>query len=411
MPSSRSASPPSPESREPQVGPLAGVRVVDLTHMLAGPYCTWLLGALGASVIKIEMPGRGDFTRGIAPFIEDQSVYFLSVNRNKRSLTLNLKTERGREILFRLVRTADVLVENNRPGVMGRLGLGYERLAEVNPRLVYASISGFGQTGPYRTRPAFDLVVQALSGMMSVTGEADRPPARVGASIGDIGASLFGAVGILAALQERSRTQRGSYIDIAMLDCQLAVLENALARYLNVGELPQRLGSRHPLIVPFQAFPTRDEPIVVCTDTEDQWRRLCEALALPALLDDPRFRDGNARVRHHAELEPILAGSFRRRGRREWLEILEAADVPCGPINSIADAAEDPHVRARGMIVELDLPQASRARFVGVPIRIPSRAPGGETPAPRLGEHTAAILAELGFSTEETAQLRKEGVI
>jgi crotonobetainyl-CoA:carnitine CoA-transferase CaiB-like acyl-CoA transferase len=391
-------------------GPLAGLRVVDCTHMLAGPYCTWVLGALGADVIKVEMPGRGDFTRGVAPFLDGQSIYFLSVNRNKRSLTLNLKAEAGKALFRRLVETADVLVENNRPGVMARLGFDYLRLAALNPRLVYASVSGFGQTGPYHTKPAFDVVVQALSGMMSITGEPDRPPARVGASIGDIGASLFAAIGILAALQERSRTGRGTYVDVAMLDSQFAILENAVARFLNAGDVPRRLGSRHPLIAPFQAFPTSDEPLVVCVDTEEQWMRLCQALGRPDLLSDPRFADGNARVRNHAALEPILVEVFHGRGRKEWLAALEAADVPCGAINSIPDAVDDPQVVARGMIVEVP-GDGTPGRFSGIPIRTPTFGPGGERPAPRLGEHTKAILGELGVTPEAIAELRREGVV
>ena len=388
--------------------PLAGLRVLDLTHMLAGPYCTWLLGGLGADVVKIEVPGRGDFTRTVAPLLDGQSLYFLSVNRNKRSLTLNLKDPRGVALFRRLAERADVLVENNRAGVMDRLGLGYDALATVNARLVYASVSGFGQTGPYRTKPAFDMVVQALSGMMSVTGEPDGPPARVGTSIGDIAASLFATVGILAALQERSRTGRGTRVDVGMLDCQLALLENAVARWLNAGDLPGRLGSRHPLIAPFQAFPTADEPIAVCVDTDAQWARLCRALGRDALAGDPRFRDGGARVRRHAELEPLLVEAFRARDRAEWLPILEAADIPCGPVNTVADAVRDPQVLARGAIVEAP---PGGARFAGVPIHTTSHRPGGERPAPRLGEHTDEILGELAVPAEEIVRLRAEGVV
>jgi CoA:oxalate CoA-transferase len=246
--------------------------------------------------------------------------------------------------------------------------------------------------------------------MMSITGEPDRPPARVGASIGDIGASLFAAVGILAALQERNRTGRGTFVDVAMLDCQLAILENALARYLNAGDVPRRLGSRHPLVAPFQAFPTSDEPLVVCVDTEEQWTRLCQALGRPDLLSDPRCRDGNARVQNHAALEPILLEVFRGRGRKEWLEVLEAADVPCGPINSVPDAVADPQVLARGMIVDVPA-DGVPGRFAGIPIHTPTFRPGGERPAPRLGEHTDTILAELGVTPERIAALRREGVV
>lgn len=372
-------------------GPLAGLRIVDVTHMLAGPYCTWLLGALGADVIKVERPGDGDHTRGLDPKLDGESLYFLSVNRNKRSLALDLKSDAGKDIFHKLVAGADILVENNRPGVMARLGLDYAALSPANPRLIYTSISGFGQTGPYRERPAFDAVVQAMSGMMSITGEPDRPPSRVGASIGDMTASLFAAVGILAALEERRRTDRGTFIDVAMLDAQLALLENAFSRYLNTGDIPKRIGSRHPLVTPFQAFATADDPLVICCDTEAQWRALCRTAGCLELIDDPLFVDGNARTRNHAMLEPLLAEVFRTKPRAAWLGLLASSDVPCGPVNSIADIAADPQVVSRRMVV-----QVGAGKFAAQPIRMASIDPAGERPAPALGEHTAEILRELG---------------
>ncbi len=388
------------------VYPLAGVRVIDMTHMLAGPYCTWLLGALGAEVIKVELPGRGDFTRGIAPFLEGESIYFLSVNRNKRSIAIDLKHPEGREILIRLAGTADVLVENNRPGVMKRLRLDYDSLAAINQRLVYASISGFGQTGPYSARPAFDAVIQAMSGLMSVTGEEGGAPVRVGASVGDISSALFGAVGILAALQQRHRTGRGAYVDIAMLDAQVAVLENAVARFLNAGDVPRRIGSRHPLIAPFQAFPTKDEPIVVCVDTEDQWDRLCRVLDRADLLSEPMFKDGNTRVANHAALEPILEEVFLTRGRAEWLAVLEAASVPAGPINSIPDVVDDPQIAARKMVARV-----GGGSFAAQPIRMACQESWPENPAPALGQHTDEVLAEVGYDANEVSRLRSLGVV
>jgi crotonobetainyl-CoA:carnitine CoA-transferase CaiB-like acyl-CoA transferase len=389
-----------------QAGPLAGVRVADTTHMLAGPYATWIMGALGAEVIKVEVPGRGDFTRRVAPFLGDDSIYFLSVNRNKRSITLNLKHAEGREAFLRLVERCDVVVENNRPGVMERLGLGYAAVAQRNSRIVYASVSGFGQSGPYSARPAFDAVVQAMAGTMSITGEEGRGPVRVGASIGDMSAGLFAIVGILSALQERQRTGRGAYVDVAMLDAQLALLENAVARYLNAGELPRRLGSRHPLIAPFQAFPTADDPIVVCVDTEAQWERLCAVLRRTDLVGHPAFTDGNARVRNHAQLEPLLIECFRKRGRAEWLALLEQAEVPAGPINSIAEVVADPQVTARGMISA-----AGEGRFVAQPIRMPGRDFAPERPAPALGADTDQVLRELGYDSEAIAHLRAAGAL
>lgn len=388
-------------------GPLSGLRVLDLTHMLAGPYCTWLLGALGAEITKVEMPGAGDFTRSIAPFAHGTSVYFASVNRNKRSITLNLKRSAGRAALLRLAARADILVENNRPGVMDRLKLGYAEIAAINPRIVYASISGFGQTGPYRERAAFDAVVQAMSGMMSITGEENGPPARVGASIGDIGGSLFGIIGILAALAERASTGRGSHVDVAMFDSQVAILENAVARFLNAGDRPKRLGSRHPLIAPFQAFPTEDDPIVVCVDTEAQWRRFCETIGRPDLVQRASFCNSNERARHHAELEPELVAALAKRRRSDWLAAFADADVPAGPVNDIAAVVADPQLRARGMI---DAVEESGA-FVSQPIRFSRYANTPDRRAPSLGEHTEAVLREYGYTGDEIAAMRAEGVI
>lgn len=387
-------------------GPLAGLQVIDLTHMLSGPYATWIFGALGAEVIKVEMPGRGDFTREIAPFVDGESIYFMSINRNKKSICLNLKTPQGKEALLRIVARSDVFIENNRPGVMSRLGLDYDSVSAVNPGIVYASISGFGQTGPYAERPAFDTVIQAMSGMMSITGEEERPPSRVGASIADIGGGLFGIVGILAALAERSTTGKGMYVDISMFDAQIAVLENALARLLNTGVSPGRLGTRHPVIAPFQAFATKDRPIVVCVDTEAQWRRFCQALGHPYLVGDMRFKTNNDRVRHSTQLEPLLTGILIEKSSEEWLKLLEAAEVPAGPINGISSVVEDPHVAARGLVR-----MVGDRRFVAQPIKFSAYRETAETPAPRLGEHTQSLLSEYGFSEEEIASMEASNVI
>jgi crotonobetainyl-CoA:carnitine CoA-transferase CaiB-like acyl-CoA transferase len=389
-----------------RLGPLDSLRVLDLTHMLAGPYCTWILGALGAEVTKVEMPGRGDFTRGMAPFSGEDSIYFLSVNRNKRSITLNLKHSLGRAAVLQLAQRADVFVENNRPGAMARLGLDYPAVAAVNPKIIYASISGFGQNGPYSQRPAFDAVVQAMSGMMSITGSENGPPARVGVSIGDIGASLFGAIGILAALADRAVTQRGAHVDVAMFDAQLALLENAVARYLNHGDRPRRLGTRHPLVAPFQAFPTKDEPIVICVDTEAQWQRLCETIECRDLIDNPLFSSGNARIENHARLEPLLIAALSRRTRAEWLAALGAAEVPTGPINDIPGVVGDPQVCARGMIR-----QVGENSFVSQPIRYSTYRDMPEQPAPALGHDTESILTELGYSMEEISTMKARGAI
>jgi CoA:oxalate CoA-transferase len=388
-------------------GPLAGIRITDCTHMLAGPYCTWLLGSLGADVIKVERREKGDFTREIAPFSGDESLFFMSANRNKRSLTLDLKDPKGKEIFRKLVGTSDVLVENNRAGVMERLGFGYEAMSAVNPRLVYASISGFGQTGPYSHRPCFDLVAQAMSGMMSITGEMNGPPCRVGTSLGDVAAGVFGAIGILSAIQQRSTTGRGTYIDVAMVDCQIALMENAFARFLNTGKSPVALGSRHPLVAPFQAFSTADHPIIVCVDTDDQWRRLCKVIGEEGLLTDERFLTPSGRADNHADLEPILMTVFAGKPRQDWLALLEEVDVPVSPINSISDAVDDPQIQHRAMIDMLP----DGTRFVGMPFKMPRTPLLKQKQPPKLGEHTDDVLTELGFSAGEIDNLRSEAVV
>ena len=400
----------SKKSDNANKGPLSGIRVIDATHMLAGPYCTWLLASLGAEVIKVERPMGGDYTRGVAPFKDDGSIYFNSVNRNKRSLTLNLKDEEGKAVLRKLLSTADVFVENNRAGAMARLGFGYETVREYNPGLVYAAISGFGQDGPYKHLPSFDVVAQAMSGMMSITGEEVAPPARVGISLGDIGSGLFTTVGVLAALVDKERNGgTGAFIDISMLDCQLAMMENAVARFLQVGDVPKRLGSRHALIAPFQAFPTADEPIAICVDTEEQWQRLCVAMDCAVWIDDPLLRDGPLRARNHAHLEPLMKTRLTEFGREHWLKTLQAADVPCSPINTVAEAIADPQVQHRGMIVEV--PAHSGNRYVKHPLHMPYTEMVEEQPSPTLGEHSARVLEELGFSEEQILAYKARGVI
>ncbi|WP_095129246.1 CaiB/BaiF CoA-transferase family protein [Pseudomonas sp. Irchel s3h14] len=398
------------KSEIPNKGPLSGIRVIDATHMLAGPYSTWLLAMLGADVIKIERPKGGDYTRGVAPFKDEESIYFNSVNRNKRSVALNLKEEEGKAVLRQLLTTADVFIENNRAGAMERLGFGYEAVSELNPRLVYAAISGFGQDGPYKHLPSFDVVAQAMSGMMSITGEEFGPPARVGISLGDIGSGLFTAVGVLAALVGRGQEgERGTFIDISMLDCQLAMMENAVARFLQVGDLPRRLGSRHALIAPFQAFATADEPIAICVDTEEQWQRMCIAMQRPEWIDDPLLRDGPLRAQNHARLEPLMIARLQQNGREFWMATLQAADVPCSPINTVAEAIADPQVQYRGMIVEV--PAQSGNCYVKHPVHMPYTDMVEEKPSPGLGEHSVSVLRELGYSDEQISAFKSRGVI
>ncbi len=390
--------------------PLEGLLVVDLSRALAGPYCTMMLADLGARVVKVESPQGGDDTRGWGPpFLGSESAYFLSVNRNKESVALNLKHPRGVEVLHRLLEVADVLVENFRPGVMERLGLDYPRLGERYPRLVYCSISGFGQTGPYRDKPAYDLILQGMGGIMGITGEEEGPPVKVGVAVADICAGMFAAFGILAALRVRERTGRGQWVDAALLDGQVAWLTYAAANYFATGENPVRMGSAHPNLCPYQAFQTQDGYLNVAVGSEAIWKRFCEVVD-PELATDPRFRTNADRVRHRSELIPLLQEHFRKRPTREWTQLLDAAGVPNGPIYTVAEVFQDPQTQHRQMRVELEHPTAGRISVTGIPIKF-SETPGSvRMPPPVLGQHTAAVLRELGYSEEEVESLVQEGV-
>jgi|FaiFalDrversion2_1042247.scaffolds.fasta_scaffold00426_4 CoA:oxalate CoA-transferase len=395
-------------------GPLAGLRVLDLTWVLAGPFASMTLCDLGADVIKVERPPYGDVARTTAPYIEDESVYFFSVNRGKRSICLDLKHPSGRDLFLRLVEKVDVVMENFTPGTMERLGLGYDVLSQRNPRLIYAATSGFGQTGPYRHKPALDIIVQGMGGIMSITGEPGGRPVRPGISLGDIAAGLYTVIGILAALQERERSGRGQLLDVSMLDCQIALLENAFVRYFATGQVPGPLGTRHPSTTPFQAFPTRDGWIVIALSwgVENQWELLLAALGLPELIDDPRFETPSLRTQNHAQLEPILSQAFRQKTTREWLAELEPLGIPCGPLNDIAQAAADPQVQARQMLVEVEHPKGFRLKVANTPVKL-SRTPGGvQGPPPAIGQHTDQVLRELlGLSDDDIAALRQQGAI
>jgi formyl-CoA transferase/CoA:oxalate CoA-transferase len=396
----------------PLSAPLQELLVVDLTRALAGPYCTLMLADLGARVIKVEAPAGGDDTRGWGPpFLGGESAYFLSVNRNKESLTLNLKDPRGQEVLHRLLARADVLVENFRPGIMDRFGFGYPAVHERYPRLVYCSISGFGQDGPYRERTAYDLILQGMGGLMGMTGEEGGPPVKVGVAIADICAGMFAAFAILVALRVRDRTGRGQWIDAAMLDGQIAWLTYQAGNYFATGENPRRLGSAHPSIVPYQAFRTADGHINVAVGSEAIWERFCAALGREDLVADPRFRTNPDRVAHRDVLLPLLEATFAAQPTAYWRSVLDAAGVPNGPIYLLSELFADPQVLHRDLVVEMEHPTAGRIRQTGLPVRF-SETPGAiRTPPPRLGEHTDAILRELGYDPRTIEQFKGEGVV
>ena len=387
----------------PVPGPLAGLLVVDLTRVLAGPFCTMVLADLGARVIKVEAPG-GDDARRIGPFVGGESAYFTSLNRGKQSIALDLKDAADRDVFERLLERADVLCENFRPGVMERLGYGWEALHTRHPRLVLASTSGFGQTGPYAGRPAYDIVAQAMGGVMSLTGHPGSPPTRVGSSLGDISAGLFTAVGIQAALLERERSGSGRRVDVSMLDAQVATLENAIARYAATGEVPGPMGSRHPSIAPFEALATARGHIVIAAGNDALFAVLCETLGRAELARDPRFASNELRRRHADELSDLLEAALALRPADEWTERLLEAGVPCGPLNDVAAVVADPQVAARNMVVSAPLEGGGRLEMAGNPVKISGFAdPPTRGAAPALDADRAAIVAELASEGEVPA--------
>lgn len=375
--------------------PLRDLTVIDLTRILAGPACTQLLGDLGARVIKVEQPGTGDDSRAIGPFVEGASAYFLSVNRNKESIALDLKTPEDRDIFERLLERADVLVENYRPGTMEGLGYGWPELHARYPRLVMTSVSGFGQTGPYRGFPAYDMVVQAMSGMMSVTGHPGAGPCRVGVSIGDLGAGLYAVIGTQAALMRRARTGQGERVDVSMLDCQVALLENAIARYGALGSVPGPIGSRHPSMAPFDVFAAQDGWFVIAVGSDPLFRRLCELLDLAVLADDERFKTNALRCTHEAALKEALQARLRTRPRAHWLRLLADDGIPAGEYNSVADIVEHPQALARGMFAQVHTPSGKPLRVAGNPLTAGRAEALVRREPPALDADRARILQEL----------------
>jgi CoA:oxalate CoA-transferase len=392
--------------------PLKGIRVLDLGHVLAMPTCTMQLADLGAEVIKIERPGIGDDSRYFGPFKNKESAYFISINRNKKSITLDLKKEKGKKIFKDLVKVSDVVTENYRPNTMQKLGLGYETLKAINPQIIYASICGFGHKTVYPGRPGYDVIAQATGGIMAITGQADGPPTRVGSSIGDIFSGSFATIGILAALRVKEKTGLGQQVDIAMMDAVVSVLENAVVRYTVTGEIPQRTGSAHPSIAPFDVFEAQDGWFVIGVGNDMLWKRFCKAINKTDLLNDSRFTTNPKRSENYKELKPIITEWSKEKTVEEILNILINAGVPVGEVNTIDKIVDDPNIKLREMIVEVEHPRAGKVKITDTPIKL-SLTPGKvEKASPLLGEHTEEILNELlGFSKEEIKSLKKEGVV
>ena len=386
---------------------LQGVKVLDFTNVLAGPYCSMMLGNMGAEVYKVEKPA-GDDSRAFGPHVGGESTYFLSINRGKKSIVCDTRTDHGKAMFKRLVAEVDILVENLKPGAMERMGLGYETLREINPRLIYVAVSGFGHSGPYSPRPSYDMIVQGMGGIISITGTPGGETARVGTSIGDITAGMFGAFGAVSALYQRTLSGKGQKVDVAMLDGQVAILENAIAKYSATGVVPEPLGLRHPSITPFAAFRTKDSKVIVACGNDRLFKAFCEAIGAEELLDDERFASNALRNNYVDALSLLIEEKTTRRVTSEWMELLVGKGVPCGPINTIDKLFEDPQVLARNMLVEIEQPKIGKIKVAGNPVKMSlvdaaDELPGD--PAPGIGEHTVDVLTKLlGYGEQEAIE-------
>ena len=376
-------------------GPLKNLLVVDLTRVLVGPYCTMILSDLGARVIKIEAPEIGDDSRGFGPFIDDYSAYFMSLNRGKESIALNLKNEEDKKIFEKILAKADILVENFKPGTLEKWGFGWNEVSKKYPRLIYASDSGFGQTGPLKELPAYDMVVQGMGGLMSVTGHPNSEPTRVGTSIGDITAGLFTAIGINAALYDRQKTGKGTFIDVSMLDCQIAILENAIARYLSKNEIPEPMGSRHPSIAPFEAFKTKDSFLIIAAGNDKLFKSLCEVLEIPNIATDEMYKTNSLRSQNIDKLKLIIEDKLQHKNTDEWIKVMENLKIPCGPIFNIKQAVENPQIKERNMIVKSFHKKIGEFKSAGNPIKMSTyKDEKTRGDIPDLDEHRDKILKE-----------------
>jgi crotonobetainyl-CoA:carnitine CoA-transferase CaiB-like acyl-CoA transferase len=397
------------------IGPLSGLRVLDLTRVLAGPTCTQMLGDLGAEVIKIERPEAGDDTRGFAPpFVPNtkESAYFVGVNRNKKSVTLDIAKPEGQAIILKLLEHCDILVENFKVGALAKYGLGYEQLAKTHPRLIYCSITGFGQTGPYAPRPGYDALIQAMGGVMSLTGDPNGSPQKVGVPVADLFAGLYGCIGILAAVNHRNNTGQGQQIDIGMLDTHVAWLANQGMNYLATGENPPRLGNQHPNIAPYQEFPTKDGYIILAVGNDPTFERFCKAFGQEALLADPRFATNPIRVQNRQLVTDTLTPVMKSKTTAEWIEALEALKIGCGPINTLEQVFADPHVQAREMVVEMAHGSGETVKVIANPVKLSATPPSYRSAPPVLGEHTQNVLTDvLKMSAADIAALKEKGIL
>lgn len=389
--------------------PLSGIKVIDLTRILSGPFATMTLADLGADVIKIETPAGDDTRQWGPPFIEGESAYYLSVNRNKKSIVLNLKEEKGKEVFYKLVKDADVVVENFRPGTLKRLGADYDTLKEINPGIILASISGFGQTGPYAQKPGYDVLAQGMGGLMSVTGEPGRPPVKAGFSIADIGTGMWAIIGILAALRERDRSGKGQWIDVSLLDTIISWQAYFAGNYFATEEDPEPLGGAHPNIVPYQVFEASDGYFILAVGNDQLWQKCIDAINDDVLRDE-KYATNPGRVKHREELVKLLNDKFKEKTVRDWVAIFEEVKIPVGPINKLSDILNDPHVKEREMVVEKDHPVIGQLKMLGIPVKL-SRTPGEiKTVPPALGEHTDQVLKELGYSDADIVALKEAGI-
>lgn len=392
--------------------PLDDIFVLDLSRILSGPVCTMLLGDMGAEIVKIEPPPLGDDSRQWGPpFLGGTSTYFLSVNRNKKSLGLDLKREEGRRVLWKLIERADVLIENFRPGVLDKLGFGYDAVHAANDRIIYCSISGFGQTGPYRNRPGYDVIAQGESGVMDLTGFPDGPPAKLGTSLADIVAGLYACNGICLALLARHRTGKGQHVDVSLLDGMVSTLTYHALIYLTTGKSPKRAGTRHPSIVPYESFEAKDGFVNIAVTNAKQWENFCRALGFPEIARDARFEMMKARVANYSELRPMIERVVSKMSRAEVIAAMSEVGIPAGPINSVGEGLEDPHILAREMVVELTHPEYGPLKVLGIPLKL-SATPGSvESAPPKFGEHNREVLGKLGFGEDEIMRLEQAGVV